>query len=170
MKMSSYKTLSTQIEYKGYKFLIADMPSEGTMRQYIKELKHHNVTALVRVCRAAYDLKEIQKKCIDVHNLIFDDGGNPPKLIMKQWFQLVKRHHKLSPENCVAVHCVSGLGRAPVMVALALIELGMDNEDAIELIRKKKKGAFNSKQLVFLEKYKSKRYLKKINIGDCALM
>lgn len=35
----------------------------------------------------------------------------------------------------MAVHCVAGLGRAPVMVAIALIELGMKYEEAVETIR-----------------------------------
>lgn len=39
------------------------------------------------------------------------------------------------PEAAVAVHCVAGLGRAPVMVAIALIELGMKYEEAVETIR-----------------------------------
>ena len=48
---------------------------------------------------------------------------------------------------CVVAHCVAGLGRGPVPVALALIECGMLNEvhmwneDAFQFIRQKKKGS-----------------------------
>lgn len=48
-------------------------------------------------------------------------------------FLLFRAQNK--PEAAVAVHCVAGLGRAPVMVAIALIELGMKYEEAVETIR-----------------------------------
>ena len=43
----------------------------------------------------------------------------------------------------IGVHCVAGLGRAPLLVALALIHKGCPKFDAIELIRKKRPGALN---------------------------
>lgn len=56
--------------------------------------------------------------------------------VVETWFELLKSRFTESPDSCVAVHCVAGLGRAPVLVALALIELGMKYEDAVEFIRK----------------------------------
>lgn len=56
----------------------------------------------------------------------------------------------------MAVHCVAGLGRAPVLVAIALIQLGMAPLDAIEFIREKRRGAFNKPQITFLDGYKRK--------------
>ncbi len=44
--------------------------------------------------------------------------------------------------------------RAPVLVAIALIEGGMDPLDAVHLIRSCRRGAINSKQLSFLESYR----------------
>jgi protein tyrosine phosphatase type 4A len=59
--------------------------------------------------------------------------------------------------------------RAPVMVALALMELGMSYEEAVDLIRSKRKGAINSKQLEFLEKYRPKNRLKTKNDKPCII-
>lgn len=90
----------------------------------------------------------------------FDDGSSPVPEIVEGWLQLIRNRFKEKPEACVAVHCVAGLGRAPVLVALALVELGMKFEDAVEHIRSLRRGAINAKQLSYLEKYRSKNRLK----------
>lgn len=61
-----------------------------------------------------------------------------------------------SNRPAIAVHCVAGLGRAPVLVAVGLIELGMKGLDAVEFIRKQRKSAFNSRQIEFVTNYKKR--------------
>ncbi|XP_040835644.1 protein tyrosine phosphatase type IVA 1-like [Ochotona curzoniae] len=91
----------------------------------------------------------------------FDDGAPPSNQIVDDWLSLVKIKFREEPGCCIAVHCVAGLGRAPVLVALALIEGGMKCEDAVQFIRQKRRGAFNSnKQLLYLEKYRPKMRLR----------
>jgi protein tyrosine phosphatase type 4A len=99
----------------------------------------------------------------------FPDGQTPPAEIRDEWFTLLKEQFRQTPNTCVAIHCVAGLGRAPVMVALALMELGMSYEEAVELIRSKRRGALNTKQLEFLEKYRPKNRLKSRN-NPCSVM
>jgi hypothetical protein len=105
--------------------------------------------------------------------MMFEDGGVPPPAIVKRWISLCESRfgpigkpskpicsddeESVSLEDtgpCIAVHCVAGLGRAPVLVAIALIEAGMDKLDAIELIRRKRRGAFNSRQIQYIDSYK----------------
>lgn len=44
--------------------------------------------------------------------------------------------------------------RAPVLVAIALIEDGMPALDAVSYIRERRRGAINKKQLKYIESYK----------------
>uniref|UniRef100_A0A7S4GIA0 Tyrosine specific protein phosphatases domain-containing protein n=1 Tax=Eutreptiella gymnastica TaxID=73025 RepID=A0A7S4GIA0_9EUGL len=62
------------------------------------------------------------------------------------------------PEASIAAHCQAGLGRAPALVAIALMERGgLDPLDAIMYIRERRKGAFNAKQMAYLEAYNAHR-------------
>lgn len=73
---------------------------------------------------------------------------------MREWLTLIEKTKQQDPTPTIAVHCVAGLGRAPVLVAIALIEMGMKPLDAIEYIREKRRGAFNKPQIAFLDSYK----------------
>lgn len=157
-----------EIEFKDMRFLITEQPQDLTMDNYIKILTEHKVTHLVCATDPTYKTDELQKNGISVSQLAFPDGSAPTQDIVQKWLALVLKEFQDDPNTCVGVHCVTGLGRAPVLVAVALIELGMKYEDAIEYIRKKRRGAINSKQLEFLAKYKRKKFFVK-GKGKCQI-
>lgn len=152
------------------KFLIMDAPRQGNLHLYIKEMRKYSVADLVRVCEPTYQTGELTTAGIATHNMEYPDGHSPPQDVIDQWLYVVDnvfyKNEKNEPEHeqikpCVAVHCVAGLGRAPVLVAIALIEFeNMDPVEAVTLIRRHRRGAINEKQLLYLEGYK-KYYLKK---------
>ncbi|CAG0893331.1 unnamed protein product [Cyprideis torosa] len=158
----------SEITYKTAKFLITDRPTDQKIQEYIAELQKHGVKEVVRVCEPTYGTGAIEEKGIRVHDLMFSDGSTPPTEILSEWFSLLSNTYKAHPGSCVAVHCVAGLGRAPVLVAVALIELGMKYEDAVELIRGKRRGAINAKQLAYLQHYKPRGRLRERQ--SCACM
>ena len=102
-------------------------------------------------------------------HLEYADGTAPPDEIIKKWLQLVdtvfprKGHASPDAGTAIAVHCVAGLGRAPLFVVLALVHRGMDQLKAVDFVRSKRHGAINAKQLEFLRTYKPKR-------SDCLIM
>lgn len=53
--------------------------------------------------------------------------------------------------------CINMKFRAPVLVAIALIEEGMDPLDSVAFVRKHRQGAINKRQLKYLESYKRRR-------------
>ncbi|XP_045674152.1 protein tyrosine phosphatase type IVA 1-like isoform X1 [Phyllostomus hastatus] len=148
-----------EVTYRNMRFLITHNPTSATLNKFVEELKEHGVTTMVRVCEATYDTALVEKEGIQVLDWPFDDGSSPSNQIVDDWLSLVNIQFREEPGCCIAVHCVAGLGRTPVLVALALIESGMKNEDAVQFIRQKRRGAFNSKQLSYLEKYHSKMRL-----------
>jgi len=165
------------------RFLVMDAPRQSNLHLYIRECRKQGVTDLVRVCEPTYNGEvDLANAGIQLHELEYPDGTSPPKDILDRWLELVhnrffRKNRNLEselapsnasngvgitntsitplPERTVAVHCVAGLGRAPVLVAIALVEFGgMDPVDAVTFIRQHRRGAINEKQLNYLEKYK----------------
>lgn len=158
---SNSRPAPSEIEYRSVRFLITDRPTEAILPSYVEELKRHNAQAVVRVCEPSYKTDLLESEGISVTDLVYDDGTYPPAQVVTEWLEVVRLQMRADPSSCVAVHCVAGLGRAPVLVALALMELGLQYEDAVDLIRQKRRGAINAKQLQFLEKYKPRSRLRK---------
>jgi len=156
MSALSNPPLGSLIEFKNTRFLIFDAPTDQNVDVYIKEMKNHHVKHLIRACDPSYETDKLTSDGIEVHEMPFTDGGAPPDEVVSDWLDVCKRAFK-EKEAAVAVHCVAGLGRAPVLVAVALIEQGLSYDDAVSVIREKRRGAINAKQLKWLKTYKPKK-------------
>lgn len=172
--MASIGSKPTLMNVQKMRFLIMDAPRQANLHLYIKEMRKHSVTDVVRVCEPTYQGAELSAAGITLHEMEYPDGHSPPKEIIDQWLQLVdKTFYSSMPSDsgaCIAVHCVAGLGRAPVMVALALIEFAnMDPVEAVSLIRRHRRGAINEKQLLYLEEYR-RRYRRGGAEGGCCVI
>lgn len=145
----------TKIEFHKLRILILDAPNNSNVRLYLHEMLAFGVTHLVRTCETNYNDSPILAENIAVRDLIFNDGEPPSDEIVAEWLQLIKE--VVANNGSVAVHCVAGLGRAPVLACIALVEYGMHPLDAICFVRERRKGAINRKQLEFLKSYKKRK-------------
>jgi len=165
----------SQIRFGRLNFLITHMPTENAIDNYIADLERYHCKTLIRVCDVNYSSDKLAEHGIRVHDWQFDDGSPPPAEVISKFVQLCLETFSGS-QDCVAIHCVAGLGRAPVLVGIALLEAGMKCDDAVFLIRSQRRGALNSNQLEFLRNYKPSSQLKKLRYLEikqrksCAIM
>eukprot|EP00163_Fabomonas_tropica_P013063 TRINITY_DN2450_c0_g1_i1.p1 TRINITY_DN2450_c0_g1~~TRINITY_DN2450_c0_g1_i1.p1 ORF type:complete len:170 (-),score=22.63 TRINITY_DN2450_c0_g1_i1:75-584(-) len=156
------KVLSTAsiLDHGRQRFVITDGPTDANIATYVKEFQAQGVTTVVRACEPHYSTQPYRDAGFAVHELPFTDGEYPPEHVVDAWLDIVKQELERAAQRnkgeqaTIAVHCVAGLGRAPVLVAIALIEAGMEPLDAISVIRSHRRGAINAKQLASLENYK----------------
>jgi protein tyrosine phosphatase type 4A len=147
------------VESNQHRFLIFDAPTDETLPMYLSEWKKFNVHNVVRACDPTYDTEPLRSNGISVHDMPFNDGGPPSEDVVNKWLALLQSTYKEGGEKeTIGVHCVAGLGRAPVLVAIALIEEGgMNALDAVAFIRERRRGSINMKQIQYLQAYKPKR-------------
>ncbi|KAG0023368.1 hypothetical protein BGZ80_009595 [Entomortierella chlamydospora] len=138
------------IKVDSLSFLILDCPSDETLFKYIPVLEEHNTTDLVRVCEGfPYNIQPLTDIGIKVHDdMKFEDGTVPNERIVAKWLELNEEifFDTPTPDRCIAVHCMSGIGRAP---------------DAIAFIRATRRGALNSTQIAYLNRRRKKGFNKK---------
>ena len=159
--MSVLSSKPSLIEWEAVRFLIMDKPKDSNLHLYLKECKKHNVTDIVRICEPCYDAAEVEKSGVCLHELFYEDGQSPPEEVIANWNNLVAERFdnlKTGDEKpCIALHCVAGLGRAPLLVAIALVEHGMNPGQAVTFIRERRRGAINTVQLQYLQSYKKRK-------------
>ncbi|KAI8896342.1 protein-tyrosine phosphatase-like protein [Globomyces pollinis-pini] len=149
--MQSHSLVSSPF-LKNISFLITDCPQINKLLDYSNLLIQYNVNTLIRISEPIYDTTLLSNNNIIVFESYFEDGSTPSKLLLSNYFQLLDNISKNNNSNqiCIAIHCVSGIGRAPLLVCCALIRAGMDRLDSVEFIRKHRRGAINRKQLDWL--------------------
>ncbi|KAI9336024.1 protein-tyrosine phosphatase-like protein [Zopfochytrium polystomum] len=158
-----FSRVMTSIEYRNMRFVVFDCPTDTTLPFYVEELKSRGVTDIVRVCEPTYNKDYCVANGIRVADSPFPDGSIPPTAVIQNFLALCDEKFPggiggasnytgdTDPSiPAIAVHCVAGLGRAPVLVAICFIEAGMAPLDAVEFIRRRRRGAFNTVQLSYL--------------------
>lgn len=139
------------------KYILSSCPNDKNIEEYSTFLKDNNVKYLVNFCEKEYQNSNLNNS-IKYESLFIEDGKTPGSDKLERWKELC--NDCIKENKNIALHCVSGMGRAPTMLCIALIEYDNYNSiDAIELLRKKRKGCLNSIQLRYLMNYKkNKKY------------
>ena len=137
----------TIIENKQNKFYIGGTPNQHNLNTFIQKVKEHKIKHIVRLCDPSYDDKVFND--IEIYDWQFKDGDNPTLDIIEKWKKLINQNN-----GPILVHCIGGLGRAPTLVAIGLIELKINPYESVTMIRKTRPGAINTKQLQFILSYK----------------
>eukprot|EP01137_Pigoraptor_chileana_P010415 Opistho-2@60019 len=118
--MSALPNPPALIEHKNMKFLIMDAPSDSNLGVYITELKKHKVKDVVRVCDPTYNTERLAREGITVWDWPFGDGEAPPANVINEWLALVQDRFKKDSQECIAIHCVAGLGRCVISSFLSV--------------------------------------------------
>lgn len=147
------------VEWGQLRFLLGNSPADALMPLYVAAYRAEDVSHVVCAAELAYDPAPLAAAGIALHVLAFADGAAPPDALVDQWIALL--HTVFGPPGAppprpptVAVHCSAGLGRAPVLVTIALIEYGMEPRDAIVFVRSAHRGAINAQQVLFFKSYR----------------
>ena len=143
----------TVISHKHLEFVVMNYPADSNATTFANLLSTLRVTHVVRTCENLYDTSCFEG--IEFIDLFFSDGSSPPSRIIRKWLAFLCSFSTDS-KHTIAVQCLAGLGRAPLLVAIFLVESGVKYNKAISMIRKKRRNALNYPQIEFLRKYKKR--------------
>jgi hypothetical protein len=101
--------------------------------------------AELRALKVPHLGKEIQSRGIEWRHMPIEDYSVPGEAFEQQWLTQGREIRSLLRSgNDVLVHCKGGLGRAGMIAARLLVELGMEPEEAIRYVRRVRKGAIET--------------------------
>lgn len=162
-------------------------PKSASIGEFSRFMKDKAVTDVFCFCEPEYDRSVFQDDGFNYHNLEFPDGSTPEQDLLDTFDQIFdqivehsigkttsniqqknKSEKGVQHDIVINMHCQSGMGRAPTMLAYLMItRCGFENIDTIDHIRKHRKGTFNKKQIDWIINTKLKISSKK---ASCILM
>jgi protein tyrosine phosphatase type 4A len=145
--MNSIKMHVISDPSSGFKYIVTPSPDSNSICSYKNLLFNNKVTTVMRLCDSCnYEDDFLATSNISILHMPLKDGDVPDVETVKQWLEIIRKE-----TIGIAVHCRAGLGRAPMFVCIGLIKIGgMEDVEAINLVRKHIKGSLNSKQINFL--------------------
>lgn len=140
----SFKTKSKCI----FIIYLSCMPKSSSIDQFSQFMKERGVTDIFCFCAPEYDPLIFSKYNLKFHNLEFPDGSTPTTNLLNRFDQIINQIQARTKQIIINVHCRTGMGRAPTLIAYLMISRGGKNPyDSIDIIRKQRRGCFNGKQL-----------------------
>jgi protein tyrosine phosphatase type 4A len=151
MNINSHFIISSE----SFKYVVTPSPNPNSVEYYKDLFSTNGVTTVVRLCEEKkYDDSILKEHGISVIDVPIPDGSVPNDEAIKNWKNIIMAEMKKN-NNAIAVHCMSGLGRAPLFVCVGLITLdNIEPLDAITKVRKEIPGALNSRQLDYVSTIK----------------
>ncbi|KAJ3128388.1 Protein tyrosine phosphatase type IVA 1 [Physocladia obscura] len=172
------------------RILITDCPPSAALLAefYVPVFAELGVSHVIRLCEPTYDSQILSDAgVVVVDSMAFQDGSAPPQNIVAEYRTFIENILQQSesipapgtpdssnavPRNSrnttstrqkptIAVHCISGIGRAPIFAVIPLIDFGMDRVEAVEFVRSKRRGAFNRIQIDWIMDERAGLALKK---------
>ena len=109
------------------------------------------------LCNKKLFVEKIYKNNLNWYHLPIADLAAPNKDFKYKWetTKVLLKNELLEGKN-VVFHCRGGKGRAGTIAAILLIDLGHEKKEAIQLVRKRRKGAIETKaQENFITAYRA---------------
>ena len=89
--------------------------------------------------------QQVQQHGIQWRHLPIQDYSPPDQRFEQQWLDTgAEVRQRLRQGERVLIHCKGGLGRAGMMAARLLVEMGEDPKSAIRRVRRERKGAIET--------------------------
>mmetsp|Transcript_17148 Transcript_17148/g.30818 ORF Transcript_17148/g.30818 Transcript_17148/m.30818 type:complete len:173 (+) Transcript_17148:4047-4565(+) len=146
------------IEYSSLRFLLIGETKPGEEDELLPKLAYRGTKHLVILEPTDINLTRFEN--VTIQHLYIAHGTFPSSLTLRQWLSSVRSvfypHNDIEHRenrDCIALLSNSVVGVGTLLVAIAMIESGLEKQAAIDLIRLKLSTAFSDSQIHYLLNY-----------------